>query len=287
MKIKKIKYKGYSNCYELTIKNQKMIVATDFGPRIIFFGEKENILFYDEEKKLKNDKGWILYGGHRLWIAPESTWTYNPDNDICEASVEKKSIIIKGYDPKLKFDKILTIYENNNRFNVKHTFVNKSGALFPGAIWALTCVVPKGTVFIPWGTKGDFKMNKVVYWLDWLGQKSDLKSNQYIKTKDLFLIEPTGEVGKIGVAGHEGFIGIANNNYTFIKKFNRLQTNDYPDDNCAIECYTCIDFIELETLSPNTVFLPDVPFSHTEEWILINKKIDPYDGNNIRKLLEK
>ncbi len=286
MESKIITYEKIPNCCELTVNNQRLIVSTDFGPRIIHLSldEGENILFHDKEQKL-SFQDWLLYGGHRLWISPETHATYNPDNDLCTINEIDDKMTFTSFDSKLQLEKSITISEKNGRFLVDHIILNKSDTLYPGAIWAITCVNPEGTAFFPWGTPGNWVMNKVVFWQKWMNHSTDIKSSQYIPTKDLYLVKATGEEGKVGTAGHEGFIGISQNNYTFIKKFNRITTNQYPDDNCAIELYTCKHFIELETLSPKTVFMPNVPFSHQEEWILVNKKVEPEKGKDIRKLL--
>jgi hypothetical protein len=286
MEIKKIDYLNHSKAYELKINNDKMIIVADYGPRIIFFGNDKtgNVLFFDEKKKLGvND--WHLYGGHRLWIGPETDHTYNSDNEPCDVIIENSTIKVSTFDPQTKLEKSMFIFEAEKRFNIKHSIVNKGNLLYQGAIWALTVVNPKGTVFMPVNSKGGWQLNKIVYWKKWGSQTTNISSKQYEQTNDLFLIKPTGETGKVGAAGHEGFIGITDKNFTFLIKFDRLPIDSYPDDNCAIECYTCKDFIELETLSPNMIFMPDVPVVHTEQWIIADKFINPKDGNKIRNLL--
>ncbi len=286
MKIKKIAFFRIPNCYELSIGKQKLVVTTEFGPRILHLsiGKSGNILFVDEKRECKY-KDWFLYGGHRLWTSPETGATYNPDNERCLIAEKEGALSVTHFDRKLEFSRTMNFSEQNGRFCVEHVIENKSEVLFPGAIWALTCVVPKGIAFFPWGTPDEWKIKKAVYWQKWMTHGSDPASKQWVQGPDLFMVKPTGEEGKVGTAGWEGFIGITNSNYTFIKKFDRLPTNDYPDDNCAIQCYTCNKFIELETLSPNTVFRPNVPVRHKEEWILVDKQTNPENGAEIRRLL--
>jgi hypothetical protein len=91
---------------------------------------------------------------------------------------------------------------------------------------------------------------------------TNINSPIFSKTKDYFLVSSANEESKVGTAGYEGYIGYSNRkkNYTFIKKFNRLATNNYPDDNCAIECYTCDSFVEIETLGPLMDFMAGVSY---------------------------
>jgi hypothetical protein len=285
MQIKKITFESHPNSYELTIKNQKMIVATDFGPRIMHLSinDHSNILFRDSEGKYRNGN-WQIYGGHRLWLSPENLRNLTPNNEKCEIDIKENSFTVKKLDKKTQFEKAITITEKNNHFMVTHTIINKSEYLQSGALWALTCLKPAGTIFIPWATPGSFKMSKIIYWNEWIGQTTNVNSAQFSRNNDYFFININGEMSKVGSAAYDGYVGITTDTYTFIKKFNRQATNDYPDDNCAVECYTCEDFVELETLSPNMAFLPGICYSHTEKWILLDKKIDLDKKDEIKKV---
>lgn len=275
-------------CYEITLNHMKMIVSADVGPRILFFGFKdgENVLFHDTEENISIGE-MKLYGGHRFWISPETKNTYAIDNIPCKVIENKDSISFIAFDPVTEMEKNLTILDKNGRFLVRHILTNKGKLLYSGAIWALTCIPPKkGIIFFPWGNKGDWKLKKIVYWQRWAGEATtNIKSSQFVPEEDLFLIYPSGETGKVGTTGYEGFVGVTTDNYTFIKKFNFIDGAIYPDDNCAIQVYTSERFCELETLSPMYTLLPNVEYIHDEEWILLPYKVDPKKGEEIRKYL--
>ena len=288
MEWEKVSFGKRKLCYEIINKTQKMVVSADVGPRILFFGFKdgENVLFHDPEETLSIGE-WKFYGGHRFWVSPESKNTYNPDSVPCKVHEGENSISFISFDPITELEKTITIMEKGERFIVRHTLVNRAKTLYPGALWALTCIPPKkGVIFFPWATKGDWKMNKIVYWQKWGGASStNITSPQYMPEKDLFLVYPTGEEGKIGTTGYEGFVGVTTKNYTFIKKINFIEGAIYPDDNCAIQVYTSPNFCELETLSPMTTFIPNSEFIHDEEWILLPHSVDPKKGEEVRKFL--
>lgn len=288
MEWKKTSFGKRSLCYEITLNNIKMIISADVGPRILFFGFKdgENVLFHDEEEKISIGE-MKLYGGHRFWISPESKNTYSPDNTPCKVIENENSISFISFDPNTEMEKNLTILEKNGKFIVRHILTNKGKLLYSGAIWALTCIPPKkGIIFFPWGNKGEWKLKKIVYWQKWAGEAStNIKSSQFVPEEDLFLVYPSGETGKVGTTGYEGFVGVTTENYTFIKKFNFIDGALYPDDNCAIQVYTSENFCEIETLSPLYTLLPNVEYIHDEEWILLPHRVNPKNGEEVRKYL--
>ncbi|MGC8764942.1 MAG: hypothetical protein ACP5QT_03565 [Brevinematia bacterium] len=286
MDIREVKFFKYNHCFEISHNNRRMIITTDVGPRILFFGfENENILFIDEREKIKREK-WKIIGGHRFWVSPETEDAYVPDNDKCMVESSKDFVKVFKLDKKTGLEKSIIISVDGDDFIVKHILINRGEMLYQGGIWALTCIIPEGTIFFPWTTPGEWKMKKIIYWEKWPGQSTNIDSTQFIRGKDLFLIKVNGEMSKVGTTGYEGFLGVSNRNYTFIKKFNFIQGAIYPDDNCAIEIYTSKNFCELETLSPITTLIPEVPLIHIERWKLIDRFIDPSDGGAIRKVLK-
>ena len=84
VKIEKIKFKGWDNCYYISNSIVEAIVTTDVGPRIIHFSltSEKNIfcIVEDQAGKVGGDE-WRIYGGTRLWHSPEAMpRTYFPDN---------------------------------------------------------------------------------------------------------------------------------------------------------------------------------------------------------------
>ncbi len=273
MVINKTTFGNFKECYEISENKTKMIVAVDIGPRIVYFGEEKNVLFVDEKLELGRNS-WKIYGGHRFWTSPETEDTYNPDNESCEVTEDSKSISISKLDKKTNLEKKINISIENNEFIVKHILINKGEMLYHAGIWALTCIVPAGKIFFPWVSPGEWRMKKIIYWEKWPGQSTNINSTSFIKGKDLFIIKINGEMAKLGTTGYGGFLGVANDNYTFIKKFDFIQGAVYPDDNCAIEIYTSQKFCELETLSPMVTLIPNYPLVHVERWKYIDKYID-------------
>jgi hypothetical protein len=102
MSIKETEYKNFGKCVELTNGGLKALVTVDIGPRIIYYGTEDgrNVFFEDVSREVKRNGGyfeqnfkkgetWYLYGGHRMWKAPEDDATYIPDNYPVEYEIKK------------------------------------------------------------------------------------------------------------------------------------------------------------------------------------------------------
>ena len=77
--------------YELTDEKARLVILTECGPRIAFFGPKdgENLLYWDEDGVIRGE--YRLRGGHRVWLtrpmADESEDTYRDDNEPCRVDL--------------------------------------------------------------------------------------------------------------------------------------------------------------------------------------------------------
>jgi hypothetical protein len=95
---------------------------------------------------------------------------------------------------------------------------------------------------------------------------------------------PTGEEGKVGTNSPEGWVAQCREDATFVKSHAWKSGVLYPDEDCSIQVYTCEGFIEMETLSPLTVFHPGEEILHQEVWTVTAEAIDPSDGAALRRL---
>ena len=82
--MEKIAYGGWANCIRLTNGRMELVITTDVGPRIIrlgFIGGQNMFKEYAAQMGTTGADKWSIYGGHRLWHAPEvDPRTYAPDN---------------------------------------------------------------------------------------------------------------------------------------------------------------------------------------------------------------
>jgi len=291
MNVEKTGYKDWQEAYTLTINDMQMVVVTEVGPRVMSLsvGGGENILFNDDALEIQAGD-WRIYGGHRFWISPETVVSYAPDNSACVVKQQDGVFsAMAPVAPDTLLQKRFEILEQDGKFLLRHVVRNTGTMLYQGGLWGLTCVNPTGKVFFPWGRPGNvWETKSIQYWPKWGGtHTSDVASSQWKQTSDLFVIEPTGEEGKVGTAGYEGFIGLSRPDCTFFKCFTHLEGANYPDNGCSVEAYTCSAFIELETLSPSYILYPEEEFSHAEHWFITSRTVDPYDGVAVRALCKK
>jgi hypothetical protein len=84
VKVERITYGEYGQCYSLSNDTVRVVVTADVGPRVICYqmlGGQNVFSEMDPSVASRNDKDWHIYGGHRFSHAPEMLpRTYTPDN---------------------------------------------------------------------------------------------------------------------------------------------------------------------------------------------------------------
>lgn len=289
MKIEKVTYGPWREAYRCVYNSLEMVVVTEIGPRIMSFKMMggTNILFEDTVGiSLGN---WKIYGGNRMWLAPETAQTYLPDNDPCETAIDGNILRVAQRPDPNGLQKIMEVAPDRETggFIVRYILRNIGNMLSTGAMWMLTCVVPTRVV-TPWGSGSEqWHTNMARYWRNWAGQTSNVASPQWKPNNDYFLIEPTGEVGKVGLFSEEGFLAALRPESTFIKTYQPFVGVQFPDGGCNIELYTCKHFMEMETLSPIYTFYPGREHVHTERWILTDRTFEPDQWQQMREFLPK
>jgi len=289
LRIEPVEFLGWHQAYRLTLGEVKMVVVTEIGPRILWLsvGEGPNLLFVAQETAGRGlgDTEWHIYGGHRLWVAPETADTYAPDNQPCQVTISEDCLtVLAPVPPETGLQKRLTVMACGDSFVVEQGVLNTGNALYTGAIWSLTCVEPRGVIAFPWGRDGSWALKKIVYWQRWMDHGSDVTSRQWQPGPDLFRVVPTGEEGKVGTSSPEGWIALCREDATFIKSYQWVAGARYPDEDCPVQVYTCERFVEMETLSPLTTFYPGEEVVHREIWTVTAQRVDPADGATLRRL---
>src|SRR5579884_1766735 len=100
VKIEKVAYRGWPNCYRISNGEVELIVLTDVGPRIIrygFIGGQNLFKEFQEQMGRSGEKEWMPRGGHRLWMAPEDpVGSYALDNSPVKMEQRGDTLLLTG-----------------------------------------------------------------------------------------------------------------------------------------------------------------------------------------------
>ena len=286
----------YRNCLEITNGSFRLAVTTDFGPRIIggFINDGPNIF-----KVLPNlpmpgiGTGFILYGGHRLWHAPQAIpRTYAPDNAPVEVlETEDGFEFISEVEELTGIRKSMLIeLGDDSTFQVTHRLTNCGSWPVTLAPWALSVMAPGGLAVIPQYRSSEADIctpdRSLVLWPNSsFNDPRLIFSDNYICLKQ----DPNCDRAcKIGFNSEDGWIGYVNQGYALIKYFEPFAGNDvkYPDRGCNVEAYSCADFCEIETVAPLYELPPDDHCEHVERWQGIFDLPDLYTVGDVEDYLE-
>jgi len=252
----------------------EIAVALDFGIRIVHMScaGMEN-LFYVQPNDLSDgftEGKWRLYGGHRLWMAPESALSCTPDNDTVEYIPDGDSILfVQQPDPVLKIRKRIRIcFEENGLVRVEQSIENLSESPIMGAAWGVNTLAAggKATVQFACSQKGGFNPQRVVsLWSDTSLHDPRLKfSKDYLTAEH----QPLMDYLKIGLYSNPGQAVFENKGQRFTLTYDAQPIECYPDNGCNFELYMCVHFMELESLGVKTEILPGQCAIHVEHWKL-------------------
>ena len=270
-----IEYKNFGKCVQFEENGMIVMVTIDVGPRIIYFGDKQNnILKEDLERKVQvyNDayKGnWYLYGGHRLWKSPENICTYVADNKPVSYRLnEDGGTFISNIDPK--FDYILDIGIKKNNVHIENTIVSKSKNIESIAAWALTVMDIGGELTVNLNKKMDDlnPQQNLVIW-----PYTDIYDERIKISKEKLIIQQKSglEPLKLGLFLNTPEAEYSLKGMKFKCKFKEEKsTGKYGDFMSNMEIYTSGDILEIEGLSSMRDLKCGESVTLYEEWSLIN-----------------
>ncbi|HNT22847.1 MAG TPA: hypothetical protein PKM21_00660 [Anaerolineales bacterium] len=214
-----------------------------------------------------------LYGGHRLWHAPENfPLSSIPDDtglQIIDQVAAHTSVRLVGALEKptgLRKEMLVTLDEDRPALHILHTTSNEGDKPVQISPWAIT-VLPAGGVAVAGqkcslnGSHGPDR--QVVFWPD----TSPGDPRFHFLDAALVIEATTGlPPSKIGVHTHQGWLVYQWQEYVFIKRFEPVQGAPYPDLGCNAEIFCGPSYIELETLAPLQTIQPGQSASHAETW---------------------
>jgi len=280
VKVEKTTYSDYGSVIKLTNGTVDVMVTTDVGPRIIYYGlcGGDNVLGeLPKSEAAKTEFGeWHPYGGHRLWAAPEAMpRSYWPDNSpvnveiIGDASVKLTPPVESGTG--LQKNMTVTLSPTGTGVTVLHEITNNNIWPIELACWALTIVKGGGTTIFPqepFKPHGEVLLpaRPLVLW-----NYTDMTDPRWTFGKKYILLRTDAArnfAQKIGAAVKAGWAAYLRDGLLFVKRFPYREGAVYPDYGCNFETFTKGDFMEVESLSPIAKLEPGQTLAHVEKWFL-------------------
>eukprot|EP01133_Synstelium_polycarpum_P018045 gene18045-21540_t len=278
-KVEMIEFGGWKRCFKITHEHLSMIVTTDVGPRIIALSEGSSPSVF---ATVPGDAGqvggdsWRLYGGHRLWAAPEKNpRTYFPDNETVEIAITETNVQFTAPSEHVNnISKHITITPagtgSNAHFVVTHRIRNLAAWPIDVAAWAVSVMAANTTAVIPLSTdepSGLLPRTSIGVW-----NYTRLNDSQRLTLGPKYIIckqdTTATDNNKIGARVNNGWTAGVHGTTLFVKKVAIPTTNNTVDLGCNIEVYLSPTILELETVGPLTHIEPGQCASLDEQWYL-------------------
>ena len=290
VEIVKTEYEGHE---ALRLSNGKISlwVTISVGPRVLglsaFGGENLFVILPDLKLDYPGEGELSLYGGHRLWYAPEKKeTTYIPDSRPVEWREVSGGIeVIQPLDEPTGIRKSMRIVLNEEgaRASITHSLKNLGKSAFELAPWAITQMKAGGIGVIPQKTgnqdaDGLLPNRNIVLW------PYTPISSDFLSIKDEAIIAKaamTEGALKVGSPNPAGWIGYLLGDQFFVKCVDFQEDQVYLDRGASSQIYCCPEFIELETLGPVVNLQPDQEVRHTEMWEVYPKSAMAEDAKRL------
>ncbi|MBX3086328.1 MAG: hypothetical protein KF716_32125 [Anaerolineae bacterium] len=277
--VEKVSYGGWSNVYRVANQQIELMVTADVGPRIIRFGfvGGDNVFYQDKavEGKLGGDD-WQLYGGHRLWHAPEdAVRTYYPDNQPLTITTSANGLkVVQAVEPPTGIQKEIEItISESNSVRVLHRLRNHNQWSVELAPWALSVMAGGGVGIVPQPPKGVHPRDlvpaaRIIVWpFTYMADPRWTWGNNYIMLRQ---DNNSTASQKFGMSITENWMAYARNGNLFVKTFKHQAGATYPDLGCSGEMFTNDYMLEVESLGPVANIAPGAAVEHEEHWYLFN-----------------
>ncbi len=282
MQTKTLAALGWENCAQLSNAHAEVLVTLDVGPRIISYKtpESQNVLnALPEELGKSGETGFVVRGGHRLWVSPEDDRSYAPDNKPVqfEQTASGAIRVENASEAPWQVRKAMTISlaPTSSAVRIEHRITNEGDRPITIAAWALTVMAPGGLEILPQPPLGEhgkgapgrefLPTRLLVPW-----SFTDLSDERWTLGRRFITLrgEPGRSATKLGLLHTEGWAGYILPGALFIKTVDCIPDAHYPDFGCNYETFTKDTFLEMETLSPLRALEPGQSVDHVETWHL-------------------
>jgi hypothetical protein len=291
-----VHYSEYGHCVLIGDDTAGLIVAIDYGPRVMsyFLEGGQNVLFNNRDpNNVKKGPAfdevfypgayWNIYGGNRLWVSPHSfPHAFYPDNEPVDAELLPDGAVFRCRPQKVNEvcnEVEIRMDKGKGRVSLRFRVTNVGKSPKRMGAWSVTAVAPGGLEIIPQPTlpAGVLPNRRIALW-DYTAMRDEriYWGNSYVAVKQ----DPNNEKPlKLGINNIDGWACYVNEGSCFLCRHPHVEGAEYPDFGVSYETYTHDRMLEMESLSPLALVAPGASVEHTEEWELFPAQA-PLDWRN-------
>lgn len=293
--VKETNYSVFGKCAVISNGKTEVYVTLDIGPRIIRYAVcgKENMMWENTELNATANGSdfdalfyegaeWKIYGGHRMWLSPESKpRSYYPDNEPVDYEILENGIITKPKKQignQVRYEITVTMSESGE-VTVKHVVYNENAFDIECAIWGLSVTDQNGLLALPVTQRDTGLLSNRTMSL-WPYTKMN---DQRVYWGEKFITlqqDPNATCAfKIGLSNEDAFALLYNHDCLMVKKFDYNPNATYPDGGACFEAYTSNLFLESESLGALVKLAPGECTEHNEYWTLFDNVKRPANND--------
>jgi len=277
VKVEKIGWKGWPNCYRVSNGTVELIVTSDIGPRVMHYaltGGPNVLKEFSEQMGKSGEAEYQLRGGHRLWVAPETLETsWALDNGRVKITARADGLTAAQPVDSAGFEKsiAITMAASGSGVTLEHKAVYHGARPTEMAPWTLTMMAPGGraiTGFPPRGThpKDLLPTNPLVLWA--YTNLSDPRWKFYEKYLTLRQDPALAAPQKLGSFNTDSWGAYALGDMLFTKRTEAFANRRYPDFGCSFETFANAEMLEMEFLGPLRRIVKGQSAALVEHWTL-------------------
>src|SRR5271165_3306503 len=284
VKTEEVEHHLWNKAFKIYNDTVELLVLTEVGPRILFFGflgEENEFHEIPEHSGKRGDRTFRAYGGHRLWVSPETPRTYYPDN-LPVGVRRKQDAFVFTAPPEatppgtgLQKEIEIKLADTGARVTVTHRIRNIGREPTEMAPWALSVMAGDGKAILPLPPRAPMSPNRLLpEGVLALWSYTDLADprwkigTKYVRLQQASNCEAAFTEQMGGIFNPLGWGAYFRRGHLFIKKAKVEEDAEYPDFGCNFELYTDAHSLELETLGPLRNLKPGDTAEHTEHWWL-------------------
>jgi len=258
----------------------ELVLPTEFGPRIMRYALHggDNVLSEisprAQKKSTSYGDDWHIYGGHRLWYAPEhEERSYYPDNRPVRLARTPDGLhLTQEVESHTGIEKhlVVELATRGSHVTVRHRLENRGQTTHELAPWALSAMAPGGRAIFPHPAFRPHPdalapARPLVLWP--FTRMSDPRWHWGDRFFTLRQDRARTDPQKVGFYDPLGYMAYALGDVLFLK-CHTPRRGAHADFGCNGETFTNELFLEIETLGPLGTLAPGDSVEHLEHWFL-------------------